>query len=120
MSPIARRAMVVSVATLLGVMLVMPTTASAVRLHKRVDVRAKAADIRGVLGFLGRQGRVNIVTTDSVRGTVTLHLKRVTVANALRAVVAVGGWVMERTDNVIIVMTRAEQLKRLDERRRRR
>lgn len=89
-------------------------------LQTPVDVTTKAADVLGVLQWLSKKGQVNIVATPNVRGTVTLHLRQVTVADALRAVVSTGGWSMERTDNVIMVMTRDERLRRIHDARRRR
>jgi len=44
---------------------------------KRINLTVKDADIQNVLTFLAREGRVNIVTSENVRGKVTFHLEDV-------------------------------------------
>ncbi len=41
---------------------------------RRINLTVKDADIQNVLTFLAREGKVNIVTSEDVRGKVTFHL----------------------------------------------
>ena len=44
---------------------------------RRINLTVKDADIQNVLTFLAREGRVNIVTSEEVKGKVTFHLEDV-------------------------------------------
>jgi type IV pilus assembly protein PilQ len=44
---------------------------------RRINLTVKDADIQNVLTFLAREGKVNIVTSEEVRGKVTFHLEDV-------------------------------------------
>lgn len=44
---------------------------------RRINLTVKDADIQNVLTFLAREGKVNIVTSEDVRGKVTFHLEDV-------------------------------------------
>ncbi len=44
---------------------------------KRINLTVKDADIQNVLTFLAREGKVNIVTSEEVKGKVTFHLEDV-------------------------------------------
>lgn len=50
--------------------------------RKRVDIELRGADIQNVLRLLAREGGVNIVSGDDVKGSVTLKLKNVLLADA--------------------------------------
>ena len=44
---------------------------------RRINLTVKDADIQNVLTFLAREGKINIVTSENVRGKVTFHLEDV-------------------------------------------
>ncbi len=50
--------------------------------RKRVDIELRGADIQNVLRLLAREGGVNIVSGDDVKGSVTLKLKNVLLSDA--------------------------------------
>ncbi|MFN3197717.1 MAG: secretin N-terminal domain-containing protein, partial [Bradymonadia bacterium] len=54
--------------------------------NRRVDIDIKDADIHNILRLLAREGGINIITSDSVKGTVTLHLERVPWDQALEII----------------------------------
>jgi type IV pilus assembly protein PilQ len=53
---------------------------------RRIDLDLKDADIHNVLRLLADVGRVNIITADNVRGTVTIRMRNVPWDQALDVV----------------------------------
>lgn len=50
--------------------------------RKRIDIDLRSADIQNVLRLLAREAGINIVAGDGVKGTVTMRLKNVLLADA--------------------------------------
>jgi type IV pilus assembly protein PilQ len=75
-------------------------------LGKRIKINIKDADIHNVLRFLADCGRVNIVTSDDVEGTVTLMLNQVPWDQALEIILRTKGLDMVREGNIIRVAPR--------------
>jgi type IV pilus secretin PilQ/predicted competence protein len=70
------------------------------------------ADIRAVFRLLAEYGKVSIVAGDDVKGAVTLHLKDVSWEQALQTLLKIKGLAKIEQDNVIVVMTQENFLKR--------
>lgn len=70
---------------------------------RRVNLDLKDADIHNVLRLLAAEENVNIVTSDDVKGTVTIRLRRVPWDEALEVVLKAKGLGMERRGNLIRV-----------------
>ena len=75
-------------------------------LGKRIRIKIKDADIHNVLSFLAECGRVNIVTSDEVEGSVTLMLNKVPWDQALDIILRTKGLDMVREGNIIRVAPR--------------
>jgi len=75
-------------------------------LGKRIRIRIVGADIHNVLNFLAEAGRVNIVTSDEVKGSVTLMLNQVPWDQALDIILRTKGLDMVRDGNIIRVAPR--------------
>lgn len=84
----------------------------------RVDLAVKDADVRDVLTFLARKAGVNVIMTERVKGKVTMYLRRVRVIDALDAVLEVKGLDRVVRQNIVLVMTREEHDRYLDDLRR--
>ena len=76
--------------------------------ERLVSMDFENADIRTVLRAFADIGRVNIVATKGVQGTVTLKLRNLPWKQALKAVLEINGFSMIEEDNIIKVMTAAE------------
>jgi type IV pilus assembly protein PilQ len=70
---------------------------------RRIDLDMKDADIHNVLRLLSDVGRVNIVTSDSVSGQVTIRVRNVPWDQALETVLQAKGLGMVRQGNMIRV-----------------
>ncbi len=110
-------------AGLIAVLLLGPTgpadaTPSRSLKRVKVDLAVKDADVRDVLTFLARKAKVNIVMTERVSGKVTMFLQRVRVIDALDAVLKVKGLERVVDRNIVLVMTREERDRYLDDLRR--
>ena len=70
---------------------------------KRVSLDFVAADINDVIKALALQSGVNIVTSNEVKGTVTVSLKRVPMIEALDTITRLSGYQYARLDNKYIV-----------------
>jgi len=69
----------------------------------RIDLDVKDADIHDVMRLLADVGHVNIVVADSVRGKVTLRLKRVAWDQVACTIAAVHKLTMSVDGNVVLV-----------------
>jgi type IV pilus assembly protein PilQ len=70
---------------------------------RRINLDLKDADIHNVLRLLSDVGRVNIVTSDTVSGTVTIRVNNVPWDQALETVLQAKGLGMVRQGNMIRV-----------------
>jgi type IV pilus secretin PilQ/predicted competence protein len=68
----------------------------------------KSADLKNVLRLIGEQNGLNIVAGPDVSGSVTVHLKDVSVDEALRNILMANGYHFVRDDNVILVEPKGE------------
>jgi len=75
---------------------------------RRIDLDLKDADIHNVLRLVSDVGRVNIVTSDDVKGTVTIRMRNVPWDQALETVLQAKGLGMVRSGNMIRVAPQAE------------
>lgn len=76
----------------------------------RVSLDFRQAEIRSVLQVLARKAGVNIVSTESVAGEISIRLENVTWEQALDAVVKTAGLAYDQQHNIILVST-VEELK---------
>jgi type IV pilus assembly protein PilQ len=70
---------------------------------RRIDLDLKDADIHNVLRFIADVGRVNVITSDDVKGNVTIRIKNVPWDQALETVLQSKGLGMVRSGNMIRV-----------------
>jgi type IV pilus assembly protein PilQ len=82
---------------------------------QRIDLDFKDADIHNILRLLADVGNVNIVTSDDVKGTVTIRMKDAPWDQALEVILKVKGLGQVRQDNVIRVAPLAVIAKEQDE-----
>ncbi|HLV64402.1 MAG TPA: type IV pilus secretin PilQ [Polyangiaceae bacterium] len=75
---------------------------------RRIDLDLKDADIHNVLRLLADVGQVNIVTSDSVSGSVTIRMRNVPWDQALDVVLQAKGLGLVRQANMIRVAPLAE------------
>ena len=105
------------IAVLMALSVAAPT-AEAHSLYRRVDLAVKDADVRDVLTFLAKEARINLVMSEQVKGRVTLYLERVRIKVALDSVLRVHGFDYIKRENVLLVMTRSEMDRYLEDLRR--
>ncbi|MDI3289568.1 type IV pilus secretin PilQ [Polyangium sp. 15x6] len=88
----------------------LPTTLAQQRRFtgRRIDLDLKDADIHNVLRLISDVGRVNIVTSDDVKGNVTIRMRNVPWDQALETVLQAKGLGMVRQGNMIRVAPQAE------------
>ena len=72
----------------------------------------RQAQVQSVLEALARKAGINIVSTPTVAGEVTLHLENVTWEQALSTIVSMTGLAYDKQDNVILVSTLEELMAR--------
>ncbi len=70
---------------------------------RRIDLDLKDADIHDILRLISEVGRVNVVTSDEVKGSVTLRMQNVPWDQALEVILQAKGLGMTRQDNMIRV-----------------
>lgn len=75
---------------------------------RRVDLDLRDADIGNVLRLLSDVGKVNIITSDAVSGTVTIRLRNVPWDQALETILQAKGLGMVRQGNMIRVAPLAD------------
>src|SRR5690242_4882849 len=73
----------------------------------RIDLDVKGADLQDVFRLIADVGKVNIVVSGDVSGTITLKLKSVPWDQALDVVAKAKNLELERDGNVIIVSARS-------------
>ena len=77
-----------------------------------ISLDFRQAEVQTVLQALARKAGINIVSTPTVAGEVTLHLENVTWEQALSTIVSMTGLAYDKRDNVILVSTLEELLAR--------
>lgn len=75
---------------------------------RRIDLDLKDADIHNVLRMLSDVGRVNVVTSDNVTGTITIRMRNVPWDQAMETVLQAKGLGMVRQGNMIRVAPLAD------------
>ncbi len=70
-----------------------------------ISLDFQEADIKSVLRLMAEYGNVSIVTSDDVKGTVTLSMKNVPWQQALDTILDVNSLTKRQTDNIITVTT---------------
>jgi len=75
---------------------------------RRVDLDLRDADIHNVLRLLSDVGKVNIITSDAVTGTVTIRLRNVPWDQALETILQAKGLGMVRQGNMIRIALLAD------------
>lgn len=70
-----------------------------------ISVDFREADIQNVLRAIAEKAGVNIVAHESVKGTITVKLKNVTLKHALDVVLLAYGFSYEKIDNTIFTAT---------------
>src|SRR5271157_949224 len=70
-----------------------------------ISLDFQEADIKSVLRLMAEYGNVSIVTSDDVKGTVTLSMKNVPWKQALDTILDVNSLTKKQTDNIITVTT---------------
>ena len=75
---------------------------------RRIDLDFKDADIHNILRLLSDVGDVNIVTSDAVRGRVTIRMKDVPWDHALDVILRAKGLGMVREGNLLRVAPQAD------------
>lgn len=76
-----------------------------------VSLDFQDADIKSVLRLMAEYGNISIVTSEEVKGNITLSMKNVPWTKALETILEVNGLTKKQEDNVIIV-TSMERSKR--------
>ena len=69
----------------------------------RIDLDVKGADIQEVCRLIADVGRVNIVVSDDVKGSVTVKMKGVPWDQALDTILRAKGFRAERDGSIILV-----------------
>lgn len=82
---------------------------------RKINIDIKDGDLHNILRLLAKEGNVNIVTSDEVKGTVTLHLRDVPWDQALDIILRSKGLGQVRDGGII----RVDLQKKLDEERER-
>jgi type IV pilus assembly protein PilQ len=70
---------------------------------RKINIDIKDGDIHNILRLLAKEGNVNIVTSDDVKGSVTLHLQSVPWDQALDIILRTKGLDMVREGDIIRV-----------------
>ena len=88
---------------------------------RKINIDIKDGDIHNILRLLAKEGNVNIVTSDEVDGTVTMHLKLVPWDQALDIILRTKGLDMVREGDIIriakaesIAKERENELKKIE------
>lgn len=77
-------------------------------LHKKISLDVREMDMSQFLKFLATEGNLNIITSKSVTGPVSLLINEVTIGDALELALSMNGFAYQVKGNVITVMTTAE------------
>jgi len=91
------------VATALLSLALLVMGAAPARFEPRLTLDVKDADLQSLLSLFATVGRINLVTSDSVRGKVTIHLRNVHWRQALEAVLVSKGLQTETVGEILWV-----------------
>ncbi|OPZ96773.1 MAG: Type IV pilus biogenesis and competence protein PilQ precursor [Bacteroidetes bacterium ADurb.Bin408] len=90
-----------------------------------IDLDFQDADIKSVLRLMAESGNVSIVSSEDVKGTITLSMKNVPWKQALDTILDLNSLTKKQTDNIITVTTldrkkkdEADRVKALDDQNR--
>jgi type IV pilus assembly protein PilQ len=84
---------------------VKPIKKEAVKRNRIISIDFQDADIRSVLRLMAEYGDISIVSSDEVKGNVTLSMKNVPWDQALDTILEVNSLTKKQTDNIITVTT---------------
>ena len=70
---------------------------------KRITIDLKDADIHNVLRLLAKEGRINVIASEDVSGTITLHLERIPWDQALDVILRTKGLTQRREGDIVWV-----------------
>jgi len=76
-----------------------------------VSLDFQDADIKSVFRLMAEYGNVSIITTDEVKGNITLSMKNVPWTKALETIMDINGLAKKEDDNVIIISSLARSQK---------
>lgn len=76
---------------------------------RKINIDIKDGDIHNILRLLAKEGNINIITSDQVSGTVTMHLKNVPWDQALELILRSKGYEAVWEDEIVRVAP-AEQI----------
>ncbi|MBN1470968.1 MAG: secretin and TonB N-terminal domain-containing protein [Syntrophaceae bacterium] len=76
-----------------------------------VSLDFQDADIKSVFRLMAEYGNVSIITTDEVKGNITLSMKNVPWTKALETILDINGLTKKEDDNVIIISSLARSQK---------
>ncbi len=76
--------------------------------NQRVTIDIQNGDIRQILGVMGREIGVNVVVSDSVKGSITIVMRDVPAEEVLQAIYQQKGLVGRMDDGVLVIRPRAE------------
>ncbi|MBU2504902.1 MAG: hypothetical protein KKB89_03795 [Candidatus Omnitrophica bacterium] len=79
-------------------------------LGKKISLNVRDMDIIEVLRFLADQGNLNVVTSQSVAGRVTLVLNNISINNVLDIIMVSNGLAYKQENGIIHIMTQNEYL----------
>lgn len=82
--------------------------------ERRITLDVHRAPLRDVLALIARQGGVNIVVDDDVRGELTLSVRGTRLSDVLVMALESGDLAFEQRDTIIRVMPRARMVEQLD------
>lgn len=82
--------------------------------ERRITLDVHRAPLRDVLALIARQGGVNIVVDDDVRGELTLSVRHTRLSDVLVMALESGDLAFEQRDTIIRVMPRARMVEQLD------
>jgi type IV pilus assembly protein PilQ len=84
---------------------VKPIRKEAIKKNRIISIDFQEADIRSVLRLMAEYGDISIVSSDEVKGNVTLSMKNVPWDQALDTILEVNSLTKKQTDNIITVTT---------------
>lgn len=70
---------------------------------KRITIDLKDADIHNVLRLLAKEGRINVIASEDVSGSITLHLERIPWDQAMDVILRTKGLTQRREGDIVWV-----------------
>ncbi len=78
------------------------------KMEKKISLDLRGMEIIDTLNFLAKQGGLNVVATNNVKGRVTLFLKNVTIKDMFDMILLTNDLAMSIDNDVITIMTNSE------------